>query len=253
MELNRHFFARLEVLHVFDLPVASVDEEGMWLRDHEAMTRSIEQELWALLEQNRGTYHYETTVSVVAGGRYKAVGSRAASWPADLIITGHSARERSTAWSSSGTGRHLLTHPPVPVLCVPEHAILPPQLRNILICTDLSESPSPRMLKFLKVFSNSLKADLNLLHVKVRNEITWEQDETIRTAWSDALGIPMNILEHPGHTSLSQLIGTYAKEHDTDLLVAFPHKHNWLDQWLLGSETGKLFDRLDISILSMGG
>lgn len=251
LELNRHFFARLELLHVFDLPVAAVDEEGLWLRDHEAMTRSIEQDLWAFLEENRGAYHFDTTVSVVSGGRYNAVAERAASWPADLVITGHPARERSTAWSSSGTGRHLLTHPPVPVLCVPEHAVLPPQIRNILICTDLSEIPDQRMLKFLTDFSKALKANLSLLHVKVRNEIEWEGDEKIKSAWREKLGLPMNILEHPGHTSLSQLIGTYAKEHDTDLLVVFPHRHNWLDQWLLGRETGKLFDRVDLPILSM--
>ena len=46
-ELNRHFFARLELMHVTDLPVAAMDEEGVLLRDHDAVIKSIEQDRWS--------------------------------------------------------------------------------------------------------------------------------------------------------------------------------------------------------------
>jgi nucleotide-binding universal stress UspA family protein len=250
-ELNRHFFAKLELLHVFDLPVAAVEEEGIWLKDHDAVVSSIEQNLWTFMEENRGAYHFDTNVSVVSGGVFRAVADRAKKWPADLIITGHLPGNKSTVWSSSGTGRHLLTHPPVPVLCVPEQAVLPPRIKQILICTDLSELPDQRGLQFLTGFAGALKANLSVLHVTVSNEIAGEEDEKIKIGWRQALGVSMIILEHPGHLSLSALISNYAAAHNIDLLVVFPHKHTWLDQWMLGSESGKLFDKIDLPILSM--
>jgi nucleotide-binding universal stress UspA family protein len=251
MELNRHFFARLDILHVFDLPVAAVDEEGMLLRDHDAVKKAAEQELWAFLEENRGTYHFDTTVTAATGGLYRAMAARALEWPADLIIAGQSAQGMSNRWTSTGTGRHLVTHPPVPVLCVPENATIPPVIRNILVCTDLSDFPDPEQLEFLKRFSRGLSANMSLLHVKVSDEIQREEDEKIMEAWKSGLGVPLFTLEHPGKKSLSDQLEEYARAHDLDLMVVFPHKHNWLDRLLLGSETGQLFDQARIPILSM--
>jgi len=251
LELNRHFFARLQLLHVFDLPVAAKDEDGLLLKDHDAVMRAIEQELWTFLEENRGDYHFDTTVSAVYGGLYKALATRAADWHADLIVTGHSAREGSGLWTTTGTSRHLLTHPPVPVLCVPEQAVLPPVIRNILVCTDLSEIPATGRFKFLLRFAGGMNATLHLLHVKLRDEIEWERDEMIMEAWKTALNIPLKVLEHPGRSSLSQLLEDYTKEHEVDMVVLFPHKHNWMDRLMLGSETGKLFDQLDLPLLSI--
>jgi len=251
MELNRHFFARLEIMHVFDLPVAAVDEEGILLRDHDAVKKSIEQELWSFVEANRGTYHFDTSVSAASGGLYKAIAARALEWPADLIIAGQSAQGISTRWTSTGTGRHLVTHPPVPVLCVPEKATIPPAIRNILVCTDLSEVPDPDKLEFLIRFSRGLSASMSLLHVKVSHEIERKEDEKIMDAWKTGLGLPLFTLEQREKTSLSEQLADYAGEHEIDLIVVFPHKHNWLDRLLLGSETGKLFDQVRIPILSM--
>lgn len=251
MEFNRYFFARLEILHVFDLPVAAVDEEGMLLRDHDAVKKAAEQALWAFLEENRGTYHFDTTVTAATGGLYRAMAARALEWPADLVIAGQSAQGMSNRWTSTGTGRHLVTHPPVPVLCVPENATIPPVIRNILVCTDLSDFPDPKQLEFLTRFSLGLSANMSLLHVKVSDEIEREEEEKIMDAWKTGLGVPLFTLEHSGKTSLSDLLKEYARANNIDLIVVFPHKHNWLDRLMLGSETGKLFDQVRIPILSM--
>lgn len=251
MEFNRYFFARLEILHVFDLPVAAVDEEGMLLRDHDAVKKAAEQALWAFLEENRGTYHFDTTVTAATGGLYRAMAARALEWPADLVIAGQSAQGMSNRWTSTGTGRHLVTHPPVPVLCVPENATIPPVIRNILVCTDLSDFPDPKQLEFLNRFSLGLSANMSLLHVKVSDEIEREEEEKIMDAWKTGLGVPLFTLEHSGKTSLSDLLKEYARANNIDLIVVFPHKHNWLDRLMLGSETGKLFDQVRIPILSM--
>ncbi len=250
-ELNRHFFARLELMHVTDLPVAAMDEEGVLLRDHDAVIKSIEQDLWSFLEGNRGTYHFETSVSAVFGGLYQALATRAREWPADLIIISHSAREKTNFWTSTGTGRKLLTHPPVPVLCVPEGARIPPTIRHVLICTDLTDLPDQKTLQFLGRFANALKANLRLLHIKVRNEIDWEGEEKVKAAWKGALGLSLDILEQSGKISFDQLLDGYVRKHDIDLLVMFPHKHHWLYQLFLGSETGKIYDRTSLAVLSI--
>ena len=251
LELNRYFFARLELMHVFDLPIAAADEEGVLLRDYDAVTRAMEQDLWSFLREHQGAFHYDTTVSAVCGGLYKALASRATAWHADLIVTGHSARDRTGLWTSTGTGRHLLTHPPTPVLCVPEHAVLPPVIRNILVCTDLSEVPDPGRLQFIVRFAGGLNATIILLHVRVRDEIEWEQDEMVREAWKTSLNTSLKVLEHTDRSSLSQMLAEYASDHEVDMLVLFPHKHNWLDRLLLGSETGKLFDELGLPLMSL--
>jgi nucleotide-binding universal stress UspA family protein len=251
LALNRHFFAKLELMHVFDLPVAAMDEEGALLRNHDAVIKSIEQNLWTFLAENRGSYHFDTKVSAVFGGLYQALATRAREWPADLIITGHSSHARSSFWTSTGTGRQLFTHPPAPVLSVPESAIIPPVIRHILICTDLSEIPDEGAFQFLRRFSNGLNAKLSLLHVNVRNEIAWAGEQKVTEAWKEGLGLSLNILEHTGKDSLTHLLEEYVREHDIDLIAMFPHRHNWLYQLLLGSETGKVYDDIMLPVLSI--
>lgn len=250
-ELNRRFFARLEVLHVIDMPVATVDEEGVLLRDQDAIIRSVEQEVWSFLAENRGDYHFDTMVSVVMGELYRAIAERAKAWPADLIITGHPARGKSGFWTSTGTGKYLLTHPPVPVLSIPENASLPPSIRQVLICTDLAAAPPKHQIEFLSRYCEALQARPHLLHFRVHDEIDWKGEEEIKDIWKRTLGVSLTIVEHAGELSLTRLIGKYASEHDIGLLVVFPHKHHWMDRLFMGTETGKLFDQVEIPILSM--
>lgn len=250
-ELNRSFFAQLELLHVFDIPVATMDEEGLLLRNHESCKSTFEQALWAFLEENRETYHFDTTVTAVSGGLFHAAADRARSWKADLIITGHHVSDSRTDWGSTGMGKRLLTHPPVPVLSIPDNASIPPDIKKILVCTDLTALPNEHDLKFLQKFIGNLNAKVSLLHVNVSHEISWRGDQSIIDGWKNALDTRLMVLENQKHEATGRQIAEYAKKHETDLLVVLPHRHNWLDHLLLGSETERLFDHTELPILSL--
>jgi nucleotide-binding universal stress UspA family protein len=251
LELNRSFFAQIELLHVFEMPFAAADEEGILLRNHETCKTTFEQAMWTFLEENRGSYHFDTTVSAVTGGLYQATAERAREWKADLIITGHHISENLMDWGSTGTGKRLLQHPPVPVLSIPDNITLPPRIRKILICTDLSALPVPQDMDFLQTFIQSLQAEATLLHVHVSDEITWQGEQPVIDAWKDALGTPLMMLGQQKHETVGKQITSYAKSHDMDLIVVIPHDHNWLDRLLLSSETEWLFEHISLPLLSL--
>jgi nucleotide-binding universal stress UspA family protein len=250
-ELNRSFFAQIELLHVFDLPLAAADEEGILLRNHDTLKSTYEQAMWSFVEENRGSYHFDTTVSAVSGGLYQATAERAREWKADLIITGHHIRENLADWGSTGAGKRLTTHPPVPVLSIPDNITLPPRIRKIMICTDLSALPDPKDIRFLRTFIETCRAEASLLHVHVSNEISWQGEQHVIDYWKDTLGTSLLVQEQRKHEPIGQQISTYAESHGIDLIVVFPHQHNWLDRLLLGSQTKWLFEHISLPLLSM--
>ena len=71
--INKHFFARLQILHLFDVPITAGDDSELYLKNYEAYRKSFDDELWDFVKTNKGDFHYETEVFSTSGGHYQGI------------------------------------------------------------------------------------------------------------------------------------------------------------------------------------
>jgi nucleotide-binding universal stress UspA family protein len=254
-DLNRHFFASLQILHLFDVPITAGDDSELYLRNYEAYRKSYDDELWEFVRLNRGEFHYDTEVFATSGGHYQGIVSFARAQAPDLIIIGHKGAGKLRRWMLGSVSRYLLTHPPVPVLSIPENFSFPGKegFRRILLTTDLSMELPEAQVRFLTNFAERMQAEIRLLHVKVKGEVELPSEAKMLKSLRETFGREVEIVPQEPEEHVHEKVARYVGEHDVDLLVTFPHFHTWIDRLLIGSETRELTDTVRIPILSLPG
>jgi len=251
--LNLRFTARLQVLHIFDVPITSGDDGEVYLRNYEAYRKSFEDELWDFVNRNKDGRHFDTEVFATSGGHYQGIMAFSKSHRPDLIIVGHKGAGRVARWMFGSVSRYLLTHPPAPVLSIPGN--LPEAanqgFRKILLAADLSSPLPETQLSFLKDFAERQHAEIGLLHVRVDGEIP-APDEA-RTVSGLTLALGARLEEHTlgRGEDVSEAILSHLREKGYDLLVTVPHRHTWIDRMLIGSETARISGVDDLAILAL--
>lgn len=253
--LNRHFFARLQILHLFDVPITAGDDSEVYLKNYEAYRKSYDDELWEFVRKNRGTFHYDTDVFATSGGHYQGIVSFAKSQRPDMIIVGHRGIGGIRRWMVGSVSRYLLTHPPAPVLSVPEGYAFSEEdvFTRILLTTDLVSELPESGVQFLSSFADRLKADIRILHVKVRGELELPGESERRISLENRFGRPVETVSLEKGEHIHDKVDRYISENGVDLLVTFPHSHTWIDRLLIGSETRELSGMVKIPIMSLPG
>ena len=254
-ELNRHFFARMEILHLFDIPITVGDDSEVYLKNYQAYRKSYDDALWEFVRRNKGEYHYETDVFATSGGHYQGIVDYAEKHRPDLLIVGHSGAGALRRWVFGSVSRYLLTHPPVPVLSVPEDYSRPgsPTISKILVTTDLASTIPDRSASFLRRFSEKLKAEIDLVHVRVKDEVILPDEAAVRENWEKSLGTEVEFIETEPGEHVGEAIDRRVAKGGYDLLVTVPHAHTWLDRLLIGSETSNLAGMMEIPLMSLPG
>jgi nucleotide-binding universal stress UspA family protein len=254
-DLNRYFFARLEILHLFDIPISVGDDSEVYLKNYDAYRKSYDDELWEFVRRNKGEYRYETEVYSMTGGQYQGIVDFAGKHHHDLVIVGHRGAGALGRWFFGSVSRYLLTHPPVPVLSVPENhpSLADTPISKILVATDLVASLPEKSTRFLKNFADKLKADIDLVHVRVKDELKLPDEDAVRESMEKALGTALEIIPTGPEGQISLTIDRMVKSGGYDLLVTLPHEHTWIDRLMIGSETRELAGIMEIPMLSLPG
>ena len=164
-EMNKHFFAQLEVIHLFNVPFAIDDESGETITTYEQYRESYENDVWDLINANKGDYHFDIDVKVTAGGHYQGILDYAKKTNADLVIIGNKGAGKPKRWNFGSVAKYLITHPEVPVLAIPE-SFSQDTLKNILFATDLISPLTDYHYNFVKNFAEKMNAELHIVNVK---------------------------------------------------------------------------------------
>jgi nucleotide-binding universal stress UspA family protein len=251
-DLNRHFFAKLQILHLFDVPITAGDDSDFYLRNYEAYRKSYDDELWAFVKNNKGQFHYDTEVFATSGGHYQGIVSFAKTHKPDMVIIGHRGAGGFKRWMLGSVSRYLLTHPPAPVLSIPEtYGFLNGKgFKNILLATDLSSAMPEEYCRFLKDFSERMEAEITILHCMVKDEISLPEEAQVRASLQQSFGKDIRILPLQAGEHVSTAINQYIEDNAVDLLVTMPHEHTWIDKLLIGSETRELASMVKIPLMS---
>jgi nucleotide-binding universal stress UspA family protein len=251
-DLNRYFFAKLQILHLFDVPITAGDDSEFYLRNYEAYRKSYEDELWAFVKKNKGQFHYDTEVFASSGGHYQGIVSFAKSHRPDLVIIGHKGTGGLKRWMLGSVSRYLLTHPPVPVLSIPETYGFSngKAFKNILLATDLSSAIPEEYCRFLKDFSERMEAEITILHCTVSGEISLPEEEKVRALLQQSFSKDIRMIPLQPGEHVTTAITQYIEDNAIDLLVTLPHEHTWIDKWLIGSETRELASKVKIPLMS---
>lgn len=250
--LNKHFFARLQVLHLFDVPITSGDDSELYLKNYEAYRKSFDDELWDFIKTNKGDFHFETEVFSTSGGHYQGIIEFARKHHSELIIIGHKGAGGLRRWLFGSVSRYLLTHPPIPVLSIPE-SFAGREFQKILLTSDLSMQIPDQQCIFLKNFAERMGAKLEIIHVRDKGEISLPVEEKIQASLKKHFENDVQNLSVGEGESISSVINRYILENQIDLLVTVPHFHTWIDRMLIGSETKELASIVHIPLMSLPG
>ncbi|NDC76950.1 MAG: universal stress protein [Chitinophagia bacterium] len=218
--LNRRFTARLQVLHIFDVPITSGDDGEVYLRNYEAYRKSFEDELWDFVNRNKDGQHFDAEVFATSGGHYQGIVAFAKSHRPDLIVVGHKGAGKVARWMFGSVSRYLLTHPPAPVLSIPGN--LPDGetgFRKILLAADLSAPLPVAQMAFLKDFAERQQAELGLLHIRVDGEIPAPDEARTVTGLTQALGARLEEHTLGKGEHVADAILSHLRENGYDLLV----------------------------------
>jgi nucleotide-binding universal stress UspA family protein len=136
------------------------------------------------------------------------------------------------------------------VISVPNSAQFS-EIRQLLVCTDLSMPLSDHQCEELKYLGEHMKAQFVFLHVQDKVEIALPEDSLSVATIQKNFGVtPVTI---PFEKSIATSVNKFLKENGGEMAVTLPHHHTWLDNLFLGSETAAMSDELSIPLLSLGG
>ena len=247
-ELNKHFIAKLHVLHVFDVPFSASPETDTAVYEYESIRQSFTERTWKFIGDHKGDFHFDVEVFVTSGGHFQGVVTYAEEKNIDLIILGNKGKTGLGRWFYGTVTQQLLRKAPCPALSVPAQFPWKP-VHEIVVCTDYSEPLTDRQCETLKVFEDRLEARLRFLHVQDKVEVALPEDniakQRIKTFFGkDPVATPfMDTIPH----SIQQFIDAEGG----DLVVTIPHQHSWLDHFLLGSETASISEHLKLPLLAL--
>ena len=249
-QLNAHFISKLQILHLFDIPITVGDDADLYLKNYEAYRRSFDEELWEFVARNKGEYHFDTEVFTTSGGHYQGIVDFARQHKPGLIVIGNRGAGAIRKWMFGSVARYLLTHPPIPVIGVPEDSPIR-EIRKVLLATDLTSLIPEDGLAFLKEFLDRTGSTIQAIHAREKGELTLPVEEKAILQFKEAFGSAPLIRTLKPHQHISQCIDDYIAETGVDLLVTLPHAHTWLDRLLIGSETSELASMVNIPVMSI--
>jgi nucleotide-binding universal stress UspA family protein len=248
--LNAHFISKFQILHLFDVPITVGDDADLYLKNYEAYRRSFDEELWEFVARNKGDYHYDTEVFTTSGGHYQGIVDFARHHHPDLIVIGNRGAGAIRKWMFGSVARYLLTHPPIPVIGVPEDFTIG-EIHQVLLATDLTSLIPDSSVAFLKKFLERIGAKLLAIHAREKGELSLPMEKNALDQIRQAFGAEPEIRTLKPHQHISQCIDECISENGADLLVTMPHAHTWLDRMLIGSETSELASMVKIPVMSL--
>jgi nucleotide-binding universal stress UspA family protein len=140
------------------------------------------------------------------------------------------------------TALSILRHSRLPVLVVPGGVLNNP-LKKIAFATDLTHEDQIPFEK-IKNITSLLGASLSIVHV-----LTDEKKETgALSAIASKLGAEPHIISN-GNFVDGML--QFSRQHQTDLMMVIPHKHNLFERMFSKQHTGELVEKIHTPVLAL--
>ena len=247
-DMNKHFMAKLHVMHVFDLPFSASPETDTVVYEYDSIRDGFEERTWKFINDHKGEYHYDMEVRVTSGGHFQEVAAYAEEQNIDLIILGNKQKSGLGRFFYGTVTQSLLRKSPCPALAVPGDFTWA-GFQQIIVCTDYSEPLTPRQCSFLKELTERTGGSLSFLHVQDKVEIALPEDNLSRAMIKNSFGKEPVTIDFD--TSIPQSVNNYIRSNGGNLVVTIPHRHSWLDHFLLGSETSSISAHIHLPVLAL--
>lgn len=247
-EMNKHFFAKLHVLHVFDVPFSASPDTDAAIYEFGNIRESYKERTWAFINDNKGDFHYDIEVAITSGGHFQSVVNYATENKMDMIILGNKGKGGLGRWFLGTVTQNILRKAPCMAIAVPENYTWQP-IRQIHVCTDLSEPLTDKQCENLQMISERLEAGLNFVHVQDKVEIALPEDNTSKQKIKGRFG--KDAITIPFVNSIANSLNSYIITAGGEMVVTIPHQHTWLDNLFLGSETASISEQMAVPILAL--
>ncbi|TDS16810.1 nucleotide-binding universal stress UspA family protein [Maribacter caenipelagi] len=123
---------------------------------------------------------------------------------------------------------HIIRKSTIPVLTVPSGYEFK-EIKSIVFPTDYRQSYQKKNLHILYTLTNTLKAQLTILHIKEEYDLNEEQKMNIKVLADHFKKLEPSFVEERGKL-MPQAIHEYITENKPDLLVMINRKHSFLER-----------------------
>ncbi|GAB4423397.1 MAG: hypothetical protein OHK0039_39990 [Bacteroidia bacterium] len=176
----------------------------------------------------------------------------------DLVVIGRSGKGRGEAEGifAGSVAQKLALRATVPILIVPEAAVLPPHLHRILYASDFRKGVGHNLAYLRERFAH-LDPEIHCLHLIEPNETQYYHDELasieaeLQAIVESEAGVPDVTYKVMRGYTLVEGLQHYAAEHHIDVLVFCPRRRNLFSFWYQRSTTARFVRHSDIPVLTL--
>lgn len=261
LEIARMTGAELILFHAFYpilTPPTSLNSTDVVLALEEGKAKSLEDFALALrfeLANVSGEFEAFENVKMQAvarmGGSYEMILEAIKEYDADLVVMGMQGGGPLSQALLGSTTISVMQECKVPLLAVPE-SIPFRRFRNVLFAVNLRKMPPTADLRPLHGFVKAFGAELQVLHLYRNNlqHASFDPKAAQEQLASKLAGLELRF--HFGiREEVAEGIQQYIKEHNSDLLVMIPQRHNILARMLNKSITGKITAHPQVPLLAL--
>jgi nucleotide-binding universal stress UspA family protein len=188
--------------------------------------------------------------TVLAGYAEDEILSYGTSIKADLLVTGTHKSDGFITKLFGNTVTSLIKEIQIPILLVPEHAQFN-AFENVAIALDFKSEVKLEVLSpLLKMLPQN--HEILLLHVNKEDEkdqIAGNQLSSFQKAFNDANFKLHQII----NDDIDEGIISFCNDNKVDLLVTFPHKHNFFERLLHNSHSKNITLTTNLPVLFLPG
>ena len=240
---------KLLLVHVYTVPVGFTSDGVAIAAVRDAFDTAEERINDEAAWVNETYRETEIEVRVLIGGLLASLTDLANEQKPELIIMG-AADDYANLWEWDSELLKVLTNVPVPVLLIPRQ-ITYKTIRNIGFACDYRNLCVPKQINVIKRLVNYTGAQLHVVHIsrtKPSNEDVKNKNETLLQETLLEVQPKYYAIEDP---NVIEAVAHFVKEHELDMLMVIPHKHDFWYSIFHQSHTKQLARLNNMPILAL--
>lgn len=252
IQMAQIFDAELFVLHVFHIPIPSTDLPYMNV-SFEEEEETLKARMDELLEKMKTQTGYKKEINSIIEVNYTIEGiiNKSREIESDLIMMGQRGNTTFADRLFGSTATAMINQATCPVLLIPEKAPWK-TVERIAIACDLSKRNDDIKVKCARQFAEKMKSKL-LLFTVLNDDKEYTPEKADNTDYLEEIlrDYPHGFY-YPYNDDIHEGILSFVKNHDTQILTMFPHRHNIIEQLFTKINSGKISQQIDVPLLLIG-
>jgi len=244
-ELAKEINANIILFNAYDIPTPAT---GLNVKISRYSVKTL---IDQKLKDEAETFKYINMLSIETmcdEGDVDAIINVANDKQVEFIVIGMKGGGKNFKKIFGSTATSLAKRTNIPLIVVPECAEFKIP-HNIVFASDAFTDPDNDVPEDLKAITQLFKAKLNVVRVlNSKEKKSFQASKNAKSPNRVACTFDTSF-EYPTNNNLRHALNDFIKDHNCDMLVMMPHKHEWMERLFRKSETKNMIFHTHIPLL----